>query len=109
MAKRRYPAPALEPQAGQLSIEWPDGHHSHYALADLRAACPCAECNAYRKNPDPLKVAPAASCQVRHMNYVGNYALQFEWEDGHHFGIYTWDRLRRLCACPVCRAATESE
>ncbi|MBZ0307403.1 MAG: DUF971 domain-containing protein, partial [Anaerolineae bacterium] len=28
---------------------------------------------------------------------VGNYALQFTWDDGHHTGIYTWEYLLRLC------------
>lgn len=28
---------------------------------------------------------------------VGNYALQFAWDDGHHTGIYTWEYLKRLC------------
>jgi DUF971 family protein len=94
--RRRYPAVKLVQEAGQLVIDWPDGHHSEYALADLRAACPCAECNAYRSNPDPLKVAPTPSSEVREMNYVGNYAIQFVWGDGHSFGIYPWDMLRKM-------------
>jgi len=34
---------------------------------------------------------------------VGNYALQPEWSDGHHTGIYTWAYLRGLCPCAECR------
>jgi DUF971 family protein len=30
---------------------------------------------------------------------VGNYALLPVWADGHRFGIYTWEFLRRLCPC----------
>jgi DUF971 family protein len=33
---------------------------------------------------------------------VGNYALQFEWSDGHGSGIYTFDHLRDLCPCSQC-------
>jgi DUF971 family protein len=33
---------------------------------------------------------------------VGNYALHFEWSDGHSTGIYTFDHLRKLCPCPQC-------
>ncbi len=108
-ARRRYPVVTLAREAGQVMIDWPDGHHSEYDLATLREACPCAECNAYRNNPDPLRVRPAASTQMQDLRYVGNYAIQFVWSDGHSFGIYTWDMLRRMCNCPICRGGTESE
>lgn len=107
--KRRYPVVTLDRDAGRLAIDWPDGHHSDYSLWNIRAACPCADCNAYRKNPDPLKVAPTPNAQVRDMNSVGNYAIQFVWEDGHSFGIYPWEMLRKMCTCSLCRGGTESE
>jgi DUF971 family protein len=46
---------------------------------------------------------------VRSMSTVGNYAIQFVWEDGHSFGIYPWDMLRKMCRCSICRGGTESE
>jgi DUF971 family protein len=33
---------------------------------------------------------------------VGNYALHFEWSDGHTTGIYSFDYLRRICPCATC-------
>jgi DUF971 family protein len=30
------------------------------------------------------------------IHYVGRYALQCMWSDGHSTGIYTWDYLREL-------------
>jgi DUF971 family protein len=30
---------------------------------------------------------------------VGGYAIQFNWADGHSYGIYNWDYLRDLCPC----------
>ena len=36
---------------------------------------------------------------------LGRYAIQFEWSDGHHTGIYSFENLRRLCPCPACRNA----
>ena len=107
--KRRYPVVKLDREAGQLAIDWPDDHHSEYSLWNIRAVCQCAECNAYRNNPDPLKVAPTPDARVREMNYVGNYAIQFVWEDGHSFGIYPWDMLRKMCPCAICRGGMESE
>jgi len=106
---RRYPAVQLVHEKGQLVIDWPDGHHSEYALTDVRAACPCAECKSDRNNRDSLEESPATSSEVRNMQYVGNYAIQFAWGDGHSFGIYPWELLRRMCPCSVCRGGTESE
>jgi DUF971 family protein len=30
---------------------------------------------------------------------MGNYAIQLIWQDGHQYGIYTWDYLLGLCPC----------
>jgi DUF971 family protein len=30
------------------------------------------------------------------IEYVGRYALQFNWSDGHSTGIYSYDYLRQL-------------
>ena len=100
-----------------LVIDWNDGHHSEYDLAMLREACPCAECRGGHANmgtvPDPnsliIPLAPAKSHTVRDARLVGHYALQIEWEDGHVFGIYTWDYLRALCTCAECTAERERE
>jgi DUF971 family protein len=32
------------------------------------------------------------------IHYVGRYALQFMWSDGHSTGIYTFEYLRELGA-----------
>jgi DUF971 family protein len=36
---------------------------------------------------------------------VGRYAIQFNWQDGHSGGIYSWDYLRRACQCRECTFA----
>ena len=96
-----------------LSIPWDDGHQSEYPLAGLREACPCVECRGGHENmgqaPDPdvmvsIPLTPAKSSGVVKILPVGNYAIQPEWEDGHHTGIYTWAYLRDLCPCGECRA-----
>ena len=107
--RRRYPAVQLVRESEQLVIDWPDGHHSEYALADVRAACPCAECNSARNNPSSPKDTRATSSTVEDMQYVGNYAIQFVWGDGHSYGIYPWELLRRMCPCSICRGGTEDE
>jgi DUF971 family protein len=97
-----------------LEIDWADGHKSAWGFAWLRDACPCATCNEERnqqgrkpgetkpKSKDLLPMyAPPPRPASAHP--VGRYALQFNWQDGHSGGIYSWDYLRRQCQCAECR------
>lgn len=96
----------------ELTIAWNDGHTSVYPFGLVRAACPCASCRGGHENmspePDPMVfdiVLPdTPAIHLNKIETVGGYAISFEWEDGHHFGIYTWNYLRKLCPCPSCRA-----
>jgi DUF971 family protein len=36
------------------------------------------------------------------IEYVGRYALQFFWSDGHSTGFFPFDMLRRICPCDAC-------
>ena len=35
---------------------------------------------------------------------IGRYGLTPIWGDGHHTGIYTYEKLRASCQCDECRA-----
>ena len=48
-------------------------------------------------DPKLSDLVPLQPYTVEQLELVGNYALQFFWNDGHHAGIYTWDYLYRLC------------
>ncbi len=101
------PRPAnieLDRDAGELRITWEDGRTCAYPLSNLREACPCADCRGGHdqmgREHDPehiLVLKPARSYGVESVEIVGNYALQFFWDDGHHAGIYTWAYLYHLC------------
>jgi len=101
----------------RVSIGWSDGHESIYSFSLLRHACPCAACRGGHENmsatPDAgvflLDDEDTPATRMRNLEAVGSYALTIEWEDGHHYGIYTWDYLRALCPCPVCRGETNRE
>jgi len=106
----------IKPTAIQISksrrvlvLPWEDGHRSEYPFDGLRAACPCAECKGGHANmggppdPDVFLLTPAQSYELIGADVVGNYALQLLWQDGHRYGIYTWDYLRGLCPCEECR------
>jgi DUF971 family protein len=45
-------------------------------------------------NAVPADIMPLA------IHYVGRYALQFNWSDGHQTGIYPFEYLRRLADGP---------
>ncbi len=95
----------------ELTIVWNDNHESIYPFGLLRAACPCASCRGGHENmssdPDPdvfFHVLPdSPATRLKNIEGIGSYAISFEWEDGHHFGIYNWSYLRKLCPCPLCR------
>ena len=81
----------------RLRIQWKDGRTSEYEPRGLRLVCPCAGCvdeitgvRTLRPETVDEGIYPTA------IHYVGRYALQFVWSDGHSTGIYTFDYLRRL-------------
>jgi ATP-binding protein involved in chromosome partitioning len=90
----------------KLRIEWADGVASEYWPRDLRLACPCAGCvdemtGVRTLRPDQVwpDVYPTA------IHYVGRYALQFVWSDGHSTGYYTWEYLRGMAEEPGAEGA----
>lgn len=81
----------------RLAIRWQDGVRHEYGPRELRLLCPCAGCVEEMTGrrilvPEmvPEDVHPTA------IHYVGRYALQFIWSDGHSTGIYPYEYLRRL-------------
>jgi DUF971 family protein len=91
------------PDGQALEIRWKDGHVSVFEPRYLRLNCPCAGCvdeMTGRRTlvPDmvPEDIYPRA------IHYVGRYALQFVWSDGHDTGLYSFETLRALCPCAEC-------
>jgi DUF971 family protein len=80
---------------GKMNIVWADGTHMTYSYWDLRTSCPCASCvdeitgektlddSTVESDIHPVKSA-----------YIGNYALEILWSDGHDTGIYIFQKLR---------------
>jgi DUF971 family protein len=86
----------VDKDSAQVRVMWKDGHESVFSFEQLRAACPCAECQAYRSQANPLSRAALVSIGLESADLVGNYAIQFTWDDGHRFGIFPWEFLRQL-------------
>jgi len=99
MSEPRFHPEEIGPdaQGTRLRILWGDGEESFYEPRTLRLRCPCAGCVDEQTGQRilvpamvPDDVYPTA------IHYVGRYALQFMWSDGHSTGIYPFDYLRRL-------------
>ena len=105
--KRKRPTKVeLLDAAGQLFIQWQDGHESRLALAQLRKDCPCAVCREARVEIGMKQsrqqglnlldgVASTATAAALKFDYVGRYGIRIAWADGHDTGIYTFEALRR--------------
>ena len=85
----------------ELAIKWDDGAESYLSLERLRLHCPCASCkgevdvmgNLYK---GPERQLSPKSYQLVRITYIGGYAIQPIWADGHMTGLYSWDYLQRL-------------
>jgi DUF971 family protein len=84
----------------EIAIVWDDGVESYFAFERLRAASPSASNQGERDilgnqyGGDGPKKFPGVT--VLGWERVGNYALRFDFSDGHNSGLYSFDYLRRL-------------
>ena len=90
----------------EVAIKWSDGAESFFPADKLRAASPSAEQQGER---DILGVRHGgvggghdesryAGVSVLGWEFIGRYAVRFEFSDGHRTGLYTYDYLRELAA-----------
>lgn len=87
-------------EKGVVRVTWEDGHTGDYPREYLRGYCPCALCQGHEAG---VKFTGVPGAKLGEISTVGNYAIQFTWDDGHSTGIYTFDYLRSLCPCPECK------
>lgn len=86
----------------EIAIVWDDGLESYFPFERLRAASPSAsnigerDIMGNRYGGDGPKQFPGV--QVLGWERVGNYALRFDFSDGHRTGLYSFDYLRTLAA-----------
>jgi DUF971 family protein len=101
-AERATPARIRRIAKSSVEIEWRDGHRSLYPNRYLRDNCPCAACRE-GKPRFALPVLSDVELYPLQIGVVGRYALSIEWSDRHDTGIYSYDTLRGLCPCDLCR------
>ncbi|MCX7879843.1 MAG: DUF971 domain-containing protein [Ignavibacteria bacterium] len=84
-----------------LKIIWDDGFESLVELRFIRKNCPCAQCQgeevAGKKVTLPkLTILNENAYKLKSIEIVGNYGLQFVWEDGHDTGIFSFEYLYEI-------------
>ena len=81
----------------RLRIEWKDGVTSEYVPRYLRLLCPCAGCVDEMSGVRTLTLEMIdESVYPTAIHYVGRYAIQCVWSDGHSTGFYTVEYLRGI-------------
>ena len=82
-----------------LEVAWDDGARTRYPGAQLRWACPCAECRGEAGSAgrlDHLSELSEDELRLTEVALVGQYAVQLGFASGHGTGIYTFRYLREL-------------
>jgi len=84
----------------EIAIKWADGAEAFIAAPALRAASPSA---AARGEPDVFGRIQGgegskdfSQVTISGWRIVGDYAVQFEFSDGHRTGLYSYELLRQL-------------
>jgi DUF971 family protein len=94
------PPTRVEVIGNELAVAWTDGSESFIELEKLRRNCPCASCggepDVLGRGERPRVSYGPQSFELRSFNFVGGYAFQPKWNDGHDTGLYTFAMLRTL-------------
>lgn len=84
----------------EVAIAWDDGSESYFQGEKLRAASPSAETRGEKDilgnqyGGDGPREFPGVT--VVGWARMGNYALRFDFSDGHNSGIYSYEYLLEL-------------
>lgn len=88
----------------EVAIAWSDGAESFLRPDLLRRASPSAankgEHDVFGNRYGGAGETDHSAVRVLGWEVVGNYALRFEFSDGHRTGLYSYDYLRQLSSQP---------
>jgi DUF971 family protein len=84
----------------EIAFRWSDGAETYATPQALRKASPSAETQGekdiFGTQYGGNQPTPAKEVQVTAWEKVGNYAIRFEFSDGHRTGLYSFDYLRKI-------------
>jgi len=88
----------------EIAVAWSDGAETFLRHDLLRRASPSAE-NQGERDVFGNRYGGAAGSDytgIRVLGWerIGNYAIRFDFSDGHRTGLYTFDYLRKLGSVP---------
>jgi DUF971 family protein len=88
----------------EIAIAWEDGSESFIRQGALRKASPSAEVqgesDVFGNRYGGAQGADDPGVRVLGWEQVGNYAIRFDFSDGHRTGLYTYEYLRKLGGGP---------
>jgi len=89
----------------EVAIRWDDGAESFISFATLRAASPSAavrgERDIFGHQYGGEVPRNYVGVEVTGWSRIGNYAIQFDFSDGHRTGLYSYELLRELGKPPA--------
>lgn len=78
----------------EMFIAWSTGENTVVPFVEIRFQCRCAECvDEWTRKRRVQKSQIRADIKPAHVEPVGRYAIQIDWNDGHRTGIYTYELL----------------
>ena len=80
-----------------LEITFDDGSNFTMSAEYLRVHSPSAEVQGHGPGEGVLQV-DKEDVNIKHIEPVGNYAIQIHFDDDHNTGIYAWETLYKLGA-----------
>jgi DUF971 family protein len=89
------PAPTeikLHQRSRVLEIAFADGKSFRLPCEFLRVYSPSAEVRGHGPGQEVLQTGKR-DVEIKHVEPVGQYAVQLHFSDGHATGIYSWDLL----------------
>ncbi|MEJ2643807.1 MAG: DUF971 domain-containing protein [Gammaproteobacteria bacterium] len=85
----------LHQKSRVLELTYEDGSHFELPCEYLRVYSPSAEVRGHGPGQEVLQLGKE-DVNIVNIKPVGNYALQFEFDDKHDTGIYSWELLYDL-------------
>lgn len=96
---------SLKPQNIQIigqevAIVWSDGSESYIPAPKLRASSPSAETRGekdiFGQQYGGSNKTDYTGVEVLGWELIGNYAVRFDFSDGHRTGLYSYEFLQEL-------------
>lgn len=85
----------LHQKSRVLEMSFDDGSTFQMPCEYLRVYSPSAEVRGHGPGQEVLQLGKE-NVNITSIEPVGNYAIKFEFDDGHNTGLYSWDTLYHL-------------